>query len=254
MLPTLKKILDIQELDIKMIRLMRMKRQRLQEIQEIESVGKELVEQKEIKEKEIQELQASVDGLEEKIAEQDSKIKELEAKQSSIKKVDEFNALTQEMTAAEREKIKLEQDASNFLDKKSTEEEILEKIKESILSSSESSQALRNEIDSSIKLINEEGRELKEKRDALVQNSDSELLKVYERLLRNKRDRVIVPVENRTCSGCHVGITIQQENQVRKGSSIVHCEHCSRILYWPEEITTETSKPTRTRRRRTVTT
>jgi len=243
-------ILEIQELDIKMIRLMRIKKQRQNELEEIESLTVELQEQKTLKEEEIQGLDHKVNSIEEEITSQSSKIKALEEKQTNIKKVDEFNALTQEMTAVERQKIALEQEASNLLDKKSAEEEILEKIKESLATTEESSQTLKDEIFSSIGMINEEGAGLKVKRDALIGSCEKEILVVYERLLRNKKDRVIVPVENRTCSGCHVGITIQQENLVRKGEGIVHCEHCSRILYWPESELAEAAMPSTTSRRR----
>ena len=55
---------------------------------------------------------------------------------------------------------------------------------------------------------------------------------MYEKLLKNKRDRVVVPIENRCCSGCHILVTAQHENLVRKGEKIVFCEHCSRVHYW----------------------
>ena len=64
--------------------------------------------------------------------------------------------------------------------------------------------------------------------------SRSRNLHIYERLLRNKKDRVVVPIENRTCSGCHIVLTAQHENLVRKGENLVFCEHCSRIHYWQE--------------------
>jgi len=62
---------------------------------------------------------------------------------------------------------------------------------------------------------------------------------------------VIVPIENRTCSGCHIALTLQHENLVRKGKAVVFCEHCSRIHYWQEAEAGEET-PTRRRRRRTV--
>ena len=95
--------------------------------------------------------------MEQKIQDINAKIKRLEGQQSRIKKVDEFNALTQEMTAAEREKIALEQKVSDLVDKRVAEEEMLEKIKESLKTSEASSIALEKEIETSIKLINEEG-------------------------------------------------------------------------------------------------
>ena len=77
-------------------------------------------------------------------------------------------------------------------------------------------------------------RSLKAERDSLAYTANAEVLHIYERLLRNKKDRVVVPIENRTCSGCHIVLTAQHENLVRKGENLVFCEHCSRIHYWQE--------------------
>ena len=246
----LKRLLDIQELDIKMIRLMRVKKQRQGELKQIEALRIELNEQLELKEEEIGDLDKQISGLEEKIQGLTEKYKKFESQQSSVKKVEEFNALTQEMTTVERGKVALETQTSNILDKKVAEEESLEKIKQSLSSTETNSQELEKEIKGSIDQINEEGQRLKIERDALVGNAEPETLKMYERLLRNKKDRVIVPIENRTCSGCHISLTLQHENLVRKEKAIVFCEHCSRIHYWQESE--EAEAPTRRRRRRTV--
>lgn len=250
MLEALKPILKIQDLDIKMIRLMRVKRQRLKELEEIQSVHEELIEQQKKKEGEIKDYDKEVHLLEEKIAERAEKLKTLEEQQSQIKKVEEFNAMTQEMTAIERERIALEQKTSDLLDKKTLEEEILEKIKESLSSSRDSSVSLKDEIHGNIGLINEEGSALKKERDQLAATADPQILKIYERLLRNKKDRVVVPIENRTCSGCHIALTIQHENLVHKGDNLVFCEHCSRIHYWEEATADLDEGEGRSRRRR----
>ncbi len=246
----LKPVLDIQELDIKMIRLMRIKKERLKELEQIEALRKELHIQLTEKEKEIEELNKTIHQHERKIEENVEKLKALEARQSHVKKVEEFNALTQEMTSTEREKISIEQKVSDLVDRRVAEEEILEKIKESLKTSESSSLALEKEIQSSIRLINEEGSQLKQERDQLVGQVDADLLHIYERLLRNKKDRVVVPIENRTCSGCHIVLTAQHENLVRKGENIVFCEHCSRIHYWLEPEVVETGAATPKRRRR----
>ena len=101
--------------------------------------------------------------------------------------------------------------------------------------------------------INEEGRVLKAERDALVEQANPDTFSIYERLLRNKKDRVVVPIENRCCSGCHLMLTAQDENFVRKGERLVFCEHCSRIHYWPESEALEgTGVAVKQRRRRTT--
>lgn len=243
-------ILEIQELDIKMLRLMRIRRERQRELQQIEALRQELHLQLTEKEKEIKELNNAIHAHERKIEEIVDKLKALETKQGNIKKVEEFNALTQEMTGLEREKIAVEQKVSDLVDRRVTEEELLEKIKKSLKTSEASSLALENEIQSSIKLINEEGSQLKVKREALAVTADPEILTIYERLLRNKKDRVVVPVENRTCAGCHIVLTAQHENLVRKGENLIFCEHCSRIHYWQEAEPVETEEGTATKRRR----
>lgn len=248
MYEALNPILDIQELDIKMIRLMRIKKQRLGELGQIESLRKDLQEQLSLKKKEIEDLDKQTSALEGKLGELSNKYKQMEMQQSSVKKVEEFNALTKEMTGIEREKGVIEAQTSNILDKKASEEEILEKIKASLKESEESSIELEKEISASIEKINEEGLTLKLQRDEIAKKADPEVLKIYERLLRNKKDRVVVPIENRTCSGCHISLTIQHENLVRKGEGLVFCEHCSRIHYWLEEEAVE--GPTTKRRRR----
>jgi len=249
--PSLKVILDIQEYDMKMIRLMRLKKTRLNELGHIESLREELKEQQAEKETEISELNRGISVQEAKIVEIKERLKKLETKQSSIKKVDDFNALNLEMSSAERERVSTEQIASDMIDKRNLEEEFLEKIKDSLRQSEESSKNLETEISENILAINQEGSELKTKRELLTKTADPEILRIYERLLNNKKDRVVVPIENRTCSGCHIALTAQHENLVRKGERLVFCEHCSRIHYWQESQEIEgTSAATKKRRRR----
>jgi predicted nucleic acid-binding Zn-ribbon protein len=250
MLDSLKIILEIQELDVKMIRLVRLKNQRQKELGQIELLTAELRHQMEDKEREILKMTHEVNLLEDKIQEVKAKIKRLENQQASVKKMDEFNALTQEMTTVGREKSHIEQTISHLVDKRLQEEEVLEKIKHSLAASETSGVELQNEIMANIGEINREGQELKTRRDTLAKIADAHLLSIYDRLLKNKKDRVVVPIENRTCSGCHISLTAQHENIVRKGTNLVFCEHCSRIHYWQDLETIEEGAQAPKRRRR----
>jgi predicted nucleic acid-binding Zn-ribbon protein len=249
MLKALKEILVIQELDIKMIRLMRLKKERQNELNSIFSLRDELKVQMEAKEKEIMEIKKNVNIHEGNIAEIKEKLKKYDAQQSKIKKVDEFNALSQEISRTERERVNAEQRLSDVFDNLASQEESLE----SMNSTEESSQVFENELTASISKINDEGRKLLEVREEEVKKADSEVRPIYEKLLANKRDRVVVPIEKRTCSGCHILLTAQHENLVRKGERLVFCEHCSRILFWQESDVLEgTGVATKRRRRRTT--
>lgn len=253
MLKALKKILDIQEIDMQMIQLMRLKMERQNDLASINAVKTDLQERVSAKEQEIGDLKKVIRMMEGELADIKLKIKKLEGQQSSIKKVEEFNALSHEMSQAERERAAKEQRLSDHIDKLHAEEEALKGIHESLDTTAENNKVLESEIKEGVDRINVEGRELKETRDALVEAADPEVFRIYERLLRNKKDRVVVPIESRCCSGCHIMLTAQDENLVRKGERLVFCEHCSRIHYWPESEELEgTAVVTKTRRRKTA--
>ncbi len=246
----LKVILDLQELDIQMIRLMRLKREREGELVRIRSLRDDLQNQVVLKENEVIDLKKQIRLSEVDVQELSSKAQKLEAQQNAVKKVEEFNALTHEIAATEREKAGKEQRLSDLYDRQAAEEDLLKNLKNTYEATKTNGKELETEILTSIKAINEEGSLIKEKRDAIHVNADPEILKVYEKLLNNKRDRVVVPIENRCCSGCHILITAQHENLVRKGEKLVFCEHCSRIHYWQDHLV-EVSEDKGPRRRRT---
>jgi hypothetical protein len=246
-------ILDIQELDMKMIQLMRLKHQRVQELDKIKGLKDSLRSQAHEKKLEIHLLKSEVAYLEEEVAAIQAKIKKLEGQQAAIRKVEEFNALSHEMTQTEKERTAKELKLSDLIDKIATAEDGLKVAEEALAACIENSKALEAEIVEGITRINDEGKILKAQRDELATDVDGEIFKIYERLLKNKQDRVIVPIENRCCSGCHIMLTAQDENLVRKGERLIFCEHCSRIHFWQESQALEGSTvATKTRRRKAV--
>lgn len=246
----LKVILEIQELDIQMIRLMRLKRERQGELERIRSLRDDLHLQVVLKESELIELKKQIKLSEVDVAELAAKATKLEAQQNAVKKVEEFNALTHEIAALEREKAAKEQRLSDLYDRQAAEEDLLKNLKTTYESTKVNSVQLEQEIMNSIEAINTEGALIKTQRDSLQTGADTEILKIYEKLLKNKRDRVVVPIENRCCSGCHILVTAQHENLVRKGEKLVFCEHCSRIHYWQEHLAPSQEETGGRRRRR----
>lgn len=249
----LRAILEVQELDMKMLRLIRVKKERNKELAQIADIRSDFAQQLAEKEAEVRFLDKSLEEQDKRLLELEERLKNLDEKQNTIKKMEEFHALTQEMASVEREKVHVNQKISDLNEQKAAEQELLENIKESHDLSERSSKQLEEEIREGIVLINQEGNALREKRDQLVTKVDPELFKIYERLLKNKRDRVIVPVQQRSCGGCYIALTAQHENLVRKGENLLFCEHCSRIHFWEDEMavkTQGTGGPAKRRRRK----
>lgn len=243
-------ILKIQEIDMKLMRLKQLKEERQQEWKKFQDDTSLLKKKAESKEGEILGIKKMIRLIEGEHQDILDKIKKLEAQQHSIKKIDEYNAITQEVSMADRERLAREQRLSDLYDKLAAEEEILKGIHVTISEKEGVAARAEEEIVQNIEQINAEGRELQAQRHQLSREADPEILKIYERLLRSKRDRVVVALEKRCCSGCHVMLTAQHENLVRKGERLVFCEHCSRIHYWEEGAVTEGAGPGRTTRRR----
>ncbi|NGX57461.1 MAG: hypothetical protein K940chlam3_00353 [Chlamydiae bacterium] len=250
MLEVLKQILEVQELDMKMIRLMRLKKERQRELKKLNRIKEDLKSQVTKKDEEILKAKSNVKLMELEIQEVVEKIAKLDSQQSAIKKVDEFNALTQEISAAEKQRHAKEQVLGDMMDRLAADEEVLSSLQESFDQTVANSKDLEDEIYESIRQINTEGQGIKKERDQKVKGADPEVLTIYERLLRNKRNRVIVPIENRCCSGCHIMLTAQDENLVRKGERLLFCEHCSRIHFWQESEELEGTPAAPKRRRR----
>lgn len=253
MLKALNIILEIQEFDMQLIQLMRLKKERLKELENLNGIKTNLQKQAAFKDAEIAELKKNQRLYEGEVSDIAAKIKKLEGQQNAVKKLEEFNALTHEMSQAEKERTAKELRLSDLIDRLHAEEEVLKSLTETLASTVESSKLLEAEIVESIGRINAEGQELKGQRDALVSHAEPDVFQIYERLLRNKKDRVVVPIENRCCSGCHIMLTPQNENLVRKGERLVFCEHCSRIHYWPESEALEGTKAAAKPRRRRAT-
>jgi hypothetical protein len=254
MLEALIPILEIQSLDMKMIQLIGLKRARQDELKNIQGIEADLKKQLIMQDSAVTDTKMLIRMMEGDLAEVQSKLKKLEVQQNAVKKLEEFNALTQETSAADRDRVQKEAKLSDLMDKLAMQEDTMKNLQETLSSTQESSKALIAEIVESIKRINEEGEVLKREREALITKADPEVFQIYQRLLKNKRDQVVVPIENRACSGCHIQLTAQDENLVRKGERLVFCEHCSRIHYWQESEKLEgtTEAPVRQRRRRTA--
>jgi uncharacterized protein len=59
----------------------------------------------------------------------------------------------------------------------------------------------------------------------------------YSRLREGKRTNPVAPIRNEQCSGCHMKVSQNLINEVRRGLKLMSCENCSRIVYLEEDAT-----------------
>jgi predicted nucleic acid-binding Zn-ribbon protein len=59
-------------------------------------------------------------------------------------------------------------------------------------------------------------------------------LSVYERVLRVREGKAMVPADSRICGGCSMSITANDFTRLHRGNELVSCRSCERILYLAE--------------------
>lgn len=85
--------------------------------------------------------------------------------------------------------------------------------------------------------------ELGEKREQLVGRIPRQRLATYERMNRSRRGQALAEIVNGICIACRMKVRPKVFSDVRKGDQLITCESCGRILYYRPETpqTTEAS-------------
>ena len=81
----------------------------------------------------------------------------------------------------------------------------------------------------------EEIEELEERREELVEELPPQLLSPYENLRKREQGIAVAALRDGTCGECHVAVPRARWPMIQRGTSIVKCENCRRILVAAEE-------------------
>lgn len=81
----------------------------------------------------------------------------------------------------------------------------------------------------------EEIEEFEARREELTAEIPAQLLSPYENLRKREEGVAVAAVRDGTCGECMVAIPRARWPMIERGTTIVKCEHCRRILVVPEE-------------------
>lgn len=224
-------LLILQNHDQKLRRLDRELRQIPTEIHTLENKLRQAGEAAHSVKNRIQEAEVQRNKLDVEVRAKQDAINKFKSQQQQTRKNEEYQALSHEIarfqkdiTALEDRELEIMMAIDSLKSEMAAAEHVL----------SQEKGAIDGEIDSLNKKKSalEEQRQLTTaKRDEAASSVDPSLLGMYDRLLKNKGDAVVVPAEHDTCMGCHMRLTTQTTVRVRSANGIVQCENCGRILY-----------------------
>jgi predicted nucleic acid-binding Zn-ribbon protein len=166
---------------------------------------------------------------------------ELEDLQEKIRQID--SKLYSGKTKDPKELVNLEKEAKGLKSQIKTKEDTLlelmsqvEEIEVKVKTTAEEVERLKREWEQRQETFRPRKGEietvlakLKEDRNGLVQQIDSEAFNIYERI-RLTRGQAVVKVERGRCLGCHITVPTSQWQKAKAGD-LIQCNNCSRILY-----------------------
>ncbi len=194
------------------------------------------------KERQLDEDLSDVDGirrerrqLEQDIADLDSRINKSKVKLSNIKSNKEYTAALKEIEDLGREKSQRE---DRLLEIMETAEAVESKCK-----------AIQDERDAFRKKYEQDQAEIEKEMEALSQEIkvresecsgiraeiDEAILKQYDFIKERKEGIGLSSVIKGVCQTCHLSIPPQKFNELMRGTEMMSCPHCLRIIYWGDD-------------------
>lgn len=161
-------------------------------------------------------------------------ISRLKVRQFETKKNEEYRAMGCEIERYGEEVGSLEDRELEFME---TGEELKKKLGEA-RSALAATQALVDEELADLAFrrenLSNELAGLDAEREKIVAGLDEDTVEVYERLMKNKGDVAVVPLNDGQCGGCHVKVISSTVVQAKAGKELTHCENCGRIVFCAE--------------------
>ena len=225
-------LLELQEADYKLLRQRKQleelpERAQLAEIEakrvEVQKKSEQVIRMRAESEQETDRLQNEGSELRAKMAE----VQQLIAQSSDYREVaalsKEIEGLAKRAEKADYEYLKTGERCEQICDVQAQAEQALSAL-------SKRHDELLTQLEEQKKLLLDQARGIKDKRDELVKNISRELLERYDRAVAAKNGVGAAYLEGDHCSGCRVQLTDGQLAKLRKESEIATCPYCHRLL------------------------
>ena len=232
--PELEKLLVLQEREQRQMRLSKELGAWPNEMKALEQKRVEVRAGAERKRLEAQSAEVERKKLELEAEAHRSKVARYKIQQFETRKNEEFAALGTEIQREEKEVQEIEDRELDLMAlgekarKEAAEEAVGAKVKEGELNvKDEELKKKRGELEMRL-------ADLIKEIETLASGVEEGLLSKYRRIMMNKKDVAVVPVEHGTnCGGCHMKLTQGSVIAAKSGKAGASCENCGRLLFWP---------------------
>lgn len=190
-----------------------------------------LAEELKASEERLKQLQVEQRTCEGEIEDKQKLIQKHDGELLGVKKNEQYQALLSEMEHLRKQIGQKEERILQLMEEIDAAKLQLEEDRKRIELELKNIDAECAKIDEELAAAVKEREALEREREPYIEEIAPSLLKQYKRIRVNKkRGPAVVPLNDETCTGCHMRVTPQIVNEVM-GGSIHACAHCGRLLY-----------------------
>ena len=231
----LKKLIELQELDLVIKGLEETKEFIPRELAEHEENVKKAIDGVNSIKEEIKNSELERKKKEGKLEQNEVEIDKLQTQLYELKSNEAYQTMELEINNLKGENSEIENAVLEILEK---QDQLNAKLKEAQQKQKDEEAKLadkQRENKEKIKEVETGLAKKGEERSQKVSQIDGDILSRYDRVRLTKEGVGIVAVQNEACMGCHTNIIPQKVNELMKGDKVLYCERCSRILYLKEQ-------------------
>jgi predicted nucleic acid-binding Zn-ribbon protein len=183
--------------------------------------------------------------LDSEIQVQQQKISKLKDQMLEAKTNDQYRAFQHEIEYCETE---IRRSEDGILDLMSASEPLERNVKAAESALKQEKAQVEGEKHQARERTAHDQRELDElqaARRTIVGQLTPKVLTAYERVRKLRRGVAVAEAVDGRCSQCHMSLRLQFFQDLKRGEQVMHCESCSRILYYnpPQTFEQATGEP-----------
>ena len=228
-------LLELQELDLKLLEYESHRAELPRLIQEIESPLMIIREEKAKIELELELAQSQQRHFETELVANNERFKKIQTQQMGVRNQVEYEAFQHEMESLKERADSLEESGLKWIERLEDAKLRLPEVSERLEEEQKKAAGLRAELDTKtaeLKRIHDEASELCAPH---IEKISAPVLSYYKRLRSAGKKPFVAVVKRGACSGCGFRHPPQRLQEIRRGRKMLPCEQCGRIQVWREE-------------------
>lgn len=171
-------------------------------------------------------------ALEKETAIIDARMAKFEEHKAAVKTNQEFQALNHEIEVARTSKSALDDQVLALMEGADGLAAEKAAVEAALAQTTAAAEKDRSALRAERTALEAELTRLAAERQAALPAIPPAVLAKYDQIAKNRKGMAVSAMVNGVCTGCHVRLRPNVEQQVRKGDALTPCDSCQRILYY----------------------